>query len=637
MRSAVIMLVITLLLYMPINVAEAGQGNIRLIGSYWGQNGVREEVAPGDGGARLTIALTNDYDEDRISGIRGELRLPSVMRSQSLATPSIVEAHYAGVVPPGGVFELTFLVNIDGSAEVGIDYTAYLTLIYHIEDDRTLVHTIPVKINIPGRPVLKVSLNETTVEPGRINYVRLTLFNDGTARASDIRVVIQPQVQPGVGLVLEEQPWVLAALPAGGKAERVVRVYASQSTADSVIPFTVTTSYRNTVGSYVELVSTLSLHVQKPPVGEAYIRVYSEPVRLEPGSTEHIPIVIENIGSVEVRDVRIWAEQAGLPVSIVGRATWFVRGLEPGGRVVIEAQVSTGQAAANGVYQLPLQVRFKDPAGNTLASLALVAVSVGDIPPKAPNLLIESDPRVIAGKTQEARLLVKNIYSGELRRVSITVQPLTQRLTVVGSNNWLAESLRPGSVWEIPMRLYAEPELAGTPAAIRVSATYVMSDRGEQASEQREVGFVVEGYIDLRIYDLRVVLVGGEPYLSGNILNEGIADALFATVSIRSGGGIGNEAFIGEIKPNAPLPFNIKLGPVGSHFAGELVVKYKDVLRRDYVSSFEVEVDVPRPVTTERREVLQPTLLTAILLAALAAAALIAAVLRGRGKRRESG
>ncbi|GBC70532.1 hypothetical protein HRbin02_00300 [Candidatus Calditenuaceae archaeon HR02] len=624
-------------LTVPLVLVEASPDTVRFIGAYWGQNNVREEVAPGDSGARLTIALANDYDEERISGIRGELRLSDAFRSQSLTTPDIAEAHHAGTVPPGGGFELTFIVNVDESAKVGVDYTAQLTLTYRVEDDSTSTrtHTIPVKLNIPGRPVLRVGLNATSVEPGRTSFVELSVVNQGTAKASDLVVSIQPQVQQVYGLVLGEQPWVVGELPPGGAATRVVAIYASQTASDSIMHFTALTRYRNSVGTYVEASYILSLHVNKAAVSEANLRVYAESLRLEPGSTSPLTIHVENIGSVEVRDIRVRAEQAGLPVSLVGRSVWSIERLEPGGSAGIEAQVSAGQAAANGVYQIPLQVSFKDFAGNTLTSFAFIAVSVGDIPPKAPNLLIESDPQITAGRLVDVKLVVRNIHSSELRRVSVTVQSLTPRLTVVGSNNWLAESLTPSQAWEIPMQLYADPELAGTSGAVSVSATYIMADRGEQVSEQREVGFIIEGYISLRVYDLRVILVGGQPYLSGNILNEGISDALFSTVFVRGSESTGNGVFIGEIKPNAPLPFNIRLNPGEDHFKGDLVIEYKDVFRRSYSSTFSVEVDVPRPVVEERQAGNTFQSLAVILVVVLVAAAVAAAVYMGRRKRRE--
>ncbi|MEM1534727.1 MAG: hypothetical protein QXE49_04340 [Nitrososphaerota archaeon] len=635
LRPLLLASLLLLALVAPLSTVNASTNTVRYLGAYWGQNNLREEVAPGDSGVRLTIALGSDYEEDSITGIVGELRLPPVIRSQSLSTPDKVEAHFLGVVPPGGVFELTFIVNIEESALVGVDYDGTLMLTYRVVGGSMVIRSTPVKINIPGRPVIKFTLNTTEIEPGRINALNLALVNVGTAKATDIQVLIQPPAQSMYGLLLSEQPWVVKELPPDGMVNQVVLVYASQVAGDSVMPLTLSARYRNAVGLYVDATSRLSIYVKRPAVSEANVRIYAEPVKMEPGSIQPISIVLENVGPVVVSDIRVSAEYSGLPVSLTGLASWSLERLDPGQKVVIEALVSTAQIAANGVYQIPLQISFKDPIGNSLSKPAVITVSVGDIPPKAPNLLIEAEPQLVAGKTQTITLTVKNIHSSALRRVSITAQSADPRLTIIGSNNWLIESLGPGEVGGISMMLYAAPELAGTSSTIQVSATYIISQTGEQASEVRGVGFVVQGYITLRIYDVKVIFVGGEPYISGNVLNEGISDALFSTIHLNSGSGTKTSVFIGEINPNAPIPFNLRLNSNENRFRGEIVVEYKDVFRRNYSDVFQVDVEIPRLNSETRQESGPGWLVLGLVAGGLLAIAIAAYAYAGRRRRRE--
>lgn len=628
-------LILTLIIaYLP---PAAGTDEIRYLGSYWGQNNIKEDVAPGDSGVRFTVALSSDFEEDSITGIKGTLNLPTVMSSQSLTDPHRVESHFPGIVPPGGVFEMTFIMNVDESAIVGVDYDADLMLTYRVVGESLRTQTIPVKINVPGRPVLQFSLNDTLIEPGKINFLELKLMNTGTAKATDIRVFIQPPAQAVYGLLLPEQPWVIEELRPGASVNRVLGVYASQTAGESILPVTVSARYRNSIGAYVELTAPLSVHVKKASVGEANLRVYAEPLKMEPGATEPLTIVLENVGLVAVTDVRISAELSGQPVTFSGPSSWSIEALNPGEVVKIKASVASAQMAANGVYQLPLRISYKDAAGNELVKSAVITVTVGDIPPKAPNLLIESEPRITAGKTQEIKLTITNIHSSELTRVSLSAQSPNPRLTIVGSNNWLIDSLKPSEKWSVILRLYAEPELSGTSALIRVTATYIVADRGEQVSEQREVGFVVEGYIILRVYDVRVIFVGGEPYISGNILNEGISDALFATIYLNSGSETQAGSFIGEVKPNAPLPFNIRINPQDGRFRGKIVIEYKDIFRNNYSASFPVDVEIPQPAAPIRQESGPAWIAPALIAAGFSVALIMAYVYRGRRKRHESG
>ncbi|MEM1923397.1 MAG: hypothetical protein QXO86_00830 [Nitrososphaerota archaeon] len=637
MRSSAIILAILLLFsctaYLPTSYSATDE--VRYLGSYWGQRDVREEVAPGDSGARLTIALGSDFKEDSITNIVGTLYLPQVLRSQSITTPSQTESHYLGIVPPGGLFELTFIVNVDESALVGVDYAASLSLSYRVLGGSLRIQTIPVKITVPGRALLEFSLSASEVEPGVLTQVDIVAKNSGTARASDLRVFIQAPTQPTAGLLLGEQPWVVGELPAGASVRKTLRVFASQAAGDTLLPFTVTARYRNTVGAYVDLSSGLSLYVKKPVVSDAIIRVYTEPVKMEPAATQEISIIVENIGRVSVADLRIVAEPAGLPVSLSGQNSWSIDLLAPGEKVVVQAYVSTAQVAANGVYQIPLQASFRDLSGNRLSQVAAITVTVSEVPPKAPNLLIEAEPRIVAGQGQTVPLRIKNIHSSELRRISITSQSAKLGLTIIGSNNWLIDSLRPLEEYSIPVRLYASEELAGASATILVSATYIIGDKGEQASEQREVGFIIEGYITLRVYDVRIIFIGGEPYISGNILNEGISDALFSTITLNSGSGSKTSIFIGEIKPNAPLPFNLKVNSQDDRVRGSIIIEYKDVFRRNYTKAFDVDIEAPKQTTVTRQESEQGWIFPASVASLLAVAAVVAYAFRRRRRRRE--
>lgn len=239
LRPLILISTLILALSAPITPAHAGTDEVRYLGTYWGQSNIREEVAPGDSGVRLTVALASDFEEDSITGLKATLSLPPVMRSQSLSTPREVESHFPGIIPPGGVFEITFIANIEESAEVGKDYDATLLLEYRVVGGSLRLQSIPIKINVPGRPVLKFSLNSTVVEPGRVNSVELWLTNVGTVKATDIRVLIQPPQQPSYGLILTEQPWVVEELPPNKSVKLVVGVYASQVAGDSVMPLTV--------------------------------------------------------------------------------------------------------------------------------------------------------------------------------------------------------------------------------------------------------------------------------------------------------------------------------------------------------------------------------------------------------------
>jgi hypothetical protein len=617
-------------------VIVASANDVRYLGSYWGQGGVRDEVAPGDSGARLTIALGNEYEEDSISNVVGKLWLPPQFRSQNRDNPRVVESHFLGIVPPGGAFELTFVLDVEPSAAVGLDYQATLELSYRIVGESRGSQFIPVKINIPGRPLIKLSLNATSVKPGLINNVELRVSNEGSGPASDLRVSFTPQPGGVTAIILPEHPWIVGTLRPGEEAHTVLQIHAPREAGGSVSVLSASLTYRNAIGVRVEYPAALSLYIERPEIESIDVRVWAQEIRVEPGGTAEAVLYIENIGTAPAYDVVVEAGQSPAPAGLSGATSWSIGNLLPGERRSITTNVAAAQAAANGVYQLPLIISYKDAAGNRKSSTSILTVLVGDIPPKAPNLLIFSQPSIRAGSPQKVSVSVENIHSGEIRRLSITATPRTPGITILGSNNWLFESLKPGQKAELVMEVYADPAVSGSSATIYLTSTYVLADKEERASEDREIGFIVEGYVTLTIYDLKVVTIGGDYFLIGNILNEGISDALFSSIKLEGAEMGENSLFLGEIKPNAPVPFNLRVNPNSPVFTGTLLIKYKDVFRVEHLERFNLELTIPVRESGQEGAQSQPLQASSVVFVLLAAVVAGVAALFWRSRRHAS-
>lgn len=620
-------------LLMPVAVLAA-PGDVRYLGSYWGQGGVREDAAPGDSGARLTVALGNELEEDSISNIVGVLRLPAQLRSQNKDDPGSAESHHLGVVPPGGSFELTFIVDVDPTASVRVDYHAYLELSYRVVGGSRVLQFIPVNVNIPGRPLLKLAANTTSIKPGVINSVELTLRNEGTGPASDVRISILQQPSSPYGVILKEQPWIVGKLGPNDSVKTVLGVYAPSNVGDSLAALSASISYRNTIGQRAEYSAALSFYVERPAIELIDVRVLAPEIRVEPGGTTETILIFENIGSSTAYDVVAELAQTAAPTSFFGSTTWRIGALNPGERRTVTTVVAAAQQAANGVYQIPLLVLYKDLVGNKKSSTSTITVQVGDIPPKAPNLLLASRSSMLAGTPQKVIVTLENIYGSEIRKVSVTAVSRTLGVTILGSNSWLFDRITPGQTAEIELELYASPEVAGSSATIYFTSTYILGDKEERVSEDREIGYIVEGYISLTLYDLRIITIGNDFFLTGNILNEGISDALFSSISLIGPKGREGALFLGEIKPNAPLPFNLKINTEESLFKGKLVVTYKDVYRRELEDEFDFALNVPPRVSELGNGQSQPLQAPAVALIAAAVAIPLVLVLVWGARRR---
>ncbi len=115
---------------------------------------------------------------------------------------------------------------------------------------------------------------------------------------------------------------------------------------------------------------------------------------------------------------------------------------------------------------------------------------------------------------------------------------------------------------------------------------------GEKTEETKTVDFYINGLIDARIYDIRVIDIAGKETIIGDIINEGNTNALFAFVTLEplEGSNIKKVTqFIDELETDSPVPFNIPVEFDGEPKYGDhkikITIRYKDDIREEHTVS----------------------------------------------------
>jgi hypothetical protein len=115
---------------------------------------------------------------------------------------------------------------------------------------------------------------------------------------------------------------------------------------------------------------------------------------------------------------------------------------------------------------------------------------------------------------------------------------------------------------------------------------------GDKIDDTRTVDFYINGLIDARIYDIRVIELADQQTIIGDIINEGNINALFAFVTLEplEESNIKKiTQFIDELETDSPVPFNIPVEFDGEPKYGDhkikVTVRYKDDLRIEHTVS----------------------------------------------------
>jgi hypothetical protein len=213
-----------------------------------------------------------------------------------------------------------------------------------------------------------------------------------------------------------------------------------------------------------------------------------------------------------------------------------------------------------------------------------------------------------AGEIEEVAFTIEKTTPSTVEDAIVSITPSSESVKVLGSSRWSFEKIENSTI-DLKTEVFASEDLIGKPIQFNVDIDYILN--GISKSESLRIGMYVDGKIDISAYDFGVSIIGDEPNLVTNLLNEGNMDALFTTVELippttQESNGTGNSSsssssssgipnlvqrypplqYIGDLAENSPLPVSIPVEIPNGTKAGDypvfMKVSYKDNLRDNH-------------------------------------------------------
>lgn len=184
---------------------------------------------------------------------------------------------------------------------------------------------------------------------------------------------------------------------------------------------------------------------------------------------------------------------------------------------------------------------------------------------------------------------VKVVLQNTQTSVSSTSNPITNVESVVfDQNEWDIGTIDSKSSKKFSFSVYV-PENVKTETLHTPLQVSYFNAHGDKIEDTRTVDFYINGLIDAKIYDIRVIELSGTQTIIGDIINEGNSNGLFAFVTLEplEGSNIKKVTqFIDELETDSPVPFNIPVEFDGEPKYGDhkiqITVRYKDDLREEH-------------------------------------------------------
>ncbi len=187
---------------------------------------------------------------------------------------------------------------------------------------------------------------------------------------------------------------------------------------------------------------------------------------------------------------------------------------------------------------------------------------------------------------------IKVVLQNTQTSVSATSNPITNVESVVfDQNEWDIGTIDAKSSKKFSFSVYI-PENVKTETLHTPLQVIYFNAHGDKVEDTRTVDFYINGLIDAKIYDIKVIELSGSQTIIGDIINEGNINALFAFVTLEpleESNIKKTTQFIDELETDSPVPFNIPVEFDGEPKYGDhkvkITVRYKDDLREEHTVS----------------------------------------------------
>ncbi|MDA4123412.1 MAG: hypothetical protein OK456_09560 [Thaumarchaeota archaeon] len=504
-------------------------------------------------GAESTVAFA-------ISNV-GTQNMSSPTFTLAVSTPLVVVANSTfsstTQIPPGG--DLIFSATITcGPSAVGGDYPGTITVTYVDKIGATHSLTFAVGFLVSGstRTSVAVSTVNNEIAIGSTSTVSFLISNVGS----------QPMQAPSFSLQVAS-PLVITSnssmsmtspiLP-GSSAVFESNVTAGPSVAPGAYAGSVTVTYTDEFG--VAYSQTFSVGFLASGSTQTLITVTNVDNTVQVGTVSKVAFDITNTGDAPMNSPTVTLQVLS-PIVIVANSTLSSNEtLGPQDSLMFFSQVTTGPNVAGGEYAATLVVSYLDQfgaphtesfaVGLTVSGSTLTSVSVSTL---ANTVAVGASASV---SFQIANIGAQPMYSPMLTLVVSDPLEVTANSTFTTSS-----TLASGQTLTFTTQITDGP---GTP--IRAySGTLMVSyaDKfGAIHTQNFTVGFLVVGTVHLVLLDQKVVQNPDNLTVSGTILNDGTATALYVnvTVSVMEGQGLPLTTvsqYVGAVSPTTPIPFSI--------------------------------------------------------------------------------
>ena len=173
----------------PLGVLRDFVISVKFLDAYFGTEGEKIEVAPGDKNVPFTVVMSNVGTQD-ITGIKGKLSLPAAYQSPSGRGVAMM-ADNDQKASAGNTFALTFFVDVSQLAPIK-DYSGTIDLTFsRLRESGERSENFPFTFKLTGDSIVNLKPLSGALTSIVNNLVVIEISNAGTAPLNNVDIVLQ--------------------------------------------------------------------------------------------------------------------------------------------------------------------------------------------------------------------------------------------------------------------------------------------------------------------------------------------------------------------------------------------------------------------------------------------------------------
>jgi hypothetical protein len=345
----------------PLGVLRDFVISVKFLDAYFGTEGNKIEVAPGDKNVPFTVIMSNVGTQD-ITGIKGKLSLPAAYQSPSGRGVAMM-ADNDQKATAGNTFALTFFVDVSELAPIK-DYSGTVEVSFsRLRESGERTEDFPFTFKLTGDSIVNLRPISGALTSITNNDVLIEISNAGSAPLNNVDIVLQndqtsvaTQSQSITNLenvIFDQTHWDVGTIQPQSSVTFSLKVFVPETVKNEPLHLPMTISYYDAHGELETVTRVTDFYIN----GLVDPSIYGVKV-IDLSGKQTVIGEILNEGNSDGLFGFVTLKPRG--ESNIKESTQYIDEIEPDSPVPFNIPIEFDGVSLSDTHDITIEVRYKD-------------------------------------------------------------------------------------------------------------------------------------------------------------------------------------------------------------------------------------------------------------------------------------